>query len=333
MHRPTLEDVASAAGVSRATVSRVVRGDSGVARATVELVQATVRQLGYVPNSAARALASGQASTIALVVPEPDERVFSDPFFGLTVSGITATLGPSDYQLVMAFAPTKGRPTATIQFLLAGGVAGAIVMSHHRADGLATAVAELPLPSVFLGAPLTSEVLAPGIHTVDTDNRAGGRLAAHRMLDRGVRRPATITGPLDMQAAVDRLDGWREVMTTAGLDPVTAEADFTPEGAARAAETLLRDHPDVDGVFIASDHMAGGAWEVFQRRGLRPGTDLDVVGFDDFGEAERLGLTTVRNPAVELGREASTMLVELINGNEVVSPLVLPVSLTERSSG
>lgn len=333
MHRPTLEDVAREAGVSRATVSRVVRNDTGVASDTVQRVQAAVAALGYVPNSAARTLASGAASTVAVVVPEPDARVFSDPFFGFTISGISHALSSTAFQLVMAFAPTEGFPTATTQFLLAGGVAGAIVVSHHRADGLATAIANLPLPSVFLGAPLVSEHLPGDVHTVDTDNRGGGILAAHRMIAQHIRRPASISGPLDMAASVERLEGWQETLRSIGLEPVHVEGDFTLDSGRECMEQLLDMHPNIDGVFIASDLMALGAVPVARRRGRIPGENLQVIAFDDFAGAKGQDLTAVRNPAVELGTEAAGMLLDLIDGKDPASPRILPTTLTIRSSG
>lgn len=329
MQRPTLEDVARAAGVSRATVSRVVRQDNGVAAETVARVQQAVAELGYVPNSAARVLASGRASTIALVVPEPDERVFSDPFFGLAVSGISAGLSGTGMQLVMVFAPTTGRPTSTVQFLLAGGIAGVIVMSHHRSDGLAGAVVDLPMPAVFLGAPLAVDTERVKMHTVDTDNLHGGRLAGEYLASLGVRRPATITGPLDMNASTDRLAGFRQGIGAAGLEALVAEGDFTRESGQHCAAQLL-DAAEIDSLFVASDHMAVGALRELQRRGLTPGEDIKVVGFDDFSDAEALGLTTVSNPAVQLGREAAEMVTELIDQGSTRTPRVLPVQLRIR---
>ncbi|NLE97865.1 MAG: LacI family transcriptional regulator [Propionibacterium sp.] len=331
MQRPTLEDVARAAGVSRATVSRVVRQDTGVSSTTVARVQQAVAELGYVPNSAARVLASGTTNTIALVVPEPDERVFSDPFFGLAVSGISAGLEPTGMQLVMAFAPTTGRPTATIQFLLAGGVAGVIVMSHHRSDGLARAVVDLPLPSVFLGAPLAVDTERVQMHTVDTDNFRGGQLAGAHLVSLGVARPATITGPLDMNASTDRLDGFRRSIAAAGLEAMVAEGDFSQESGQLCAAQLL-DAADVDALFVASDHMAEGALRELHARGLRPGEDVKVVGFDDFSVAKSLGLTTIANPAVQLGREAAQMVTELIDHGTTRSPRILPVTLNIRDT-
>lgn len=334
MIRPTLEDVARQAGVSRATVSRVVRGDQGVASDTASRVNAAVRKLAYVPNASARSLATGRSNTIAMVVPEPDGRVFSDPFFGLAVSGINAGLAGTDMQLVMVFASRPDRSGAVVDFLLEGRVAGAILVSHHRSDGLVAAAAELPIPTVFLGAPLLRD---PDQHPyfVDTDNRGGARLAAERMLATGVRRPATVAGPSDMAAALDRLSGWREALEAAGLEVAVAHGDYTRESGARAAAELLDADPEIDGIFAASDLMAQGVLDTLRGRGIRAGEQVKLIGFDDFEAAANTEppLTTVANPAVELGRQATRMVLSLVEGRETPSPVILPVELRVRASG
>ena len=333
MIRPTLEDVAREAGVSRATVSRVVRKDPSVADKTVDRVQEAVKALGYIPNAAARTLASGTHNTIAVVVPEPDERIFADPFFGLTISGISTRLKTTPFQLVMVFATSPGT-SATKDFLLAGGVAGAIVVSHHRTDGLAAAVSSMELPSVFVGAPLHKETLTEPVHIVDADNFAGGQVAAQRLLARGVKHPASIAGPLDMTAAVKRLQGWQEVVEAAGLSPVIVEGDFTMGSGRKVAAQLLDEHPEIDGIFVGSDLMAAGALDELRARGIEPGREIQVVSFDDFDLAAQYDLTTVKNPAVELGAEAANMLVSLISGPQPPSErVILPVTLTARSTG
>lgn len=333
--RPTLEDVASRAGVSRATVSRVVRGDGSVATATATRVHAAVRDLGYVPNASARSLATGRNTTIAMVVPEPDATVFTDPFFGLAVAGIHKGLSGTDMQLVMVFASRPDRPGAVVDFLLEGSVAGAIVVSHHRSDGLVAAAMSLPIPTVFLGAPLLPAGADRPQYYVDTDNLAGARLAAGRMLATGVRHPATVAGPSDMAAALDRLDGWRSFLEQAGRTVAVAHGDYTRESGARAAAELLDAHPEIDGIFAASDLMAQGVLDTLVARGIRVGDEVKLIGFDDFDAAPRLvpPLTTIVNPAVDLGRESTRMVLSLIEGRDTATPVILPVELKVRASG
>lgn len=335
MIRPTLEDVARLAGVSRATVSRVVRRDPNVATETLVKVDAAVAELGYVPNGAARSLATGRSNTLAMVVPEPDSRVFSDPFFGMAVAGINAGLVGTDMQLVMMFASRADRAGAVVDFLLEGRVAGAIIVSHHRSDGLVAASLSLPMPTVFLGAPLLPRGSDKTAYYVDSDNLGGARLAAQRMLETGVRRPATVAGPRDMAAALDRLSGWREALESAGLEVAVAHGDYTRASGARAAAQLLDADPTIDGIFAASDLMAMGVMDTLRKRGIRIGDEVKVVGFDDFEAAAQTEppLTTVANPAVELGRRATLMVLDLIRGRETTSPEILPVELRVRASG
>ena len=334
MVRPTLEDVARFAGVSRATVSRVVRHDPGVATETAAKVGAAVSKLGYVPNASARSLATGRSNTLAMVVPEPDGMVFSDPFFGLAVAGINDGMAGTDMQLVMVFASHPDRSGSVVDFLLEGRVAGAIVVSHHRSDGLVAAALNLPIPTVFLGAPLLPDT-DHHPYFVDTDNLGGARLAAERMLATGVRRPATVAGPSDMSAALDRLTGWRTVLEDAGLEVAVAHGDYTRESGARAAAELLDADPEIDGIFAASDLMAQGVMDTLRARGIRIGEQVKVIGFDDFAAAAQADppLTTITNPAVDLGREATRMVLSLVEGRETVSPVTLPVQLRVRESG
>ncbi len=335
MMRPTLEDVARHAGVSRATVSRVVRGDGGVSSDTAARVLTAVSDLGYVPNASARSLATGRNTTIAMVVPEPDTTVFSDPFFGLAVAGIHEGLAGTDMQLVMIFASRPDRPGSVVDFLLEGSVAGAIVVSHHRSDGLVAATAALPIPTVFLGAPLKPAGLTRPVYYVDTDNLAGARLAAGRMLATGVRRPATVAGPADMAAALDRLNGWRQVLEEAGRTVSVAHGDYTRRSGARAAAELLDADPTIDGIFAASDLMAQGVMDTLNARGLRVGRDVKLIGFDDFEAAPLMDppLTTIVNPAVDLGRESTRMVLSLVAGEDTAAPVILPVELKVRDSG
>lgn len=334
MKRPTLEDVARSAGVSRATVSRVVRSDPGTAPETASRVREAIEHLGYVPNGAARSLATGQTNTVAVVVPEPDQRIFSDPFFSRAVAGISSGLTGSGVQLVMVFAENRGHPDMAVDFLLEGRIAGVIIVSHHRSDGIAEAAIRLPVPTVFIGAPLLDDPQRR-VNFVDNDNVHGGRLAGERMLERGVRHPAIIAGPQDMAAAVDRLEGWRTPLVAAGLDITVAQGDYTQASGEGAVGELLERNPDIDGIFAASELMALGAVAELERRGKRVGQDISLISFDDFDGATRCDppLTSVVNPAIEVGRSASAMVLALMRDDAVESPVILPVNLRVRESG
>lgn len=324
---PTLDEVASLAGVSRATASRAINGGSRVSPEALAAVQEAVRTLGYSPNRAARALVTRRTDSVALVVPEPNERVFTDPFFSDWLRGVSAALEPTDLQLVLLLARPGDEGARTMRYLRNRHVDGALVISHHRDDGLTAEIVDTGLPCVFGGRPWSG---AERISYVDVDNRAGGRIATEALIERGCRRVATVAGPTDMTAAEDRLAGWRDALRHAGLaEDRVVRGDFTVESGARAAAELLARHPDVDGVFAASDLMATGVMSVLTARGRRIPDDVAVVGYDDLGVAERTDppLTTVRQSATEMARRATELLLDqLVRGttapvrHEILSP-------------
>lgn len=328
---PTLEDVAARAGVSRATASRVINADSRVREESRAAVTVAVAELGYRPNRAARRLVTRAADSIAVVVPESDERVFTDPFFSGTLRGVTRAIGSRPMQVVLVMGNPDDGDHRMERYLRGGHTDGAIVVSHHQNDNLWRVLAETRLPSVFLGRPYAEEAQMP---YVDVDNAAGAALAAQHLVQRGCRRIATITGPLDMSAGQDRLRGWQEVLARAGLDTSLVEhGDFTAVGGAAATRRLLQRHPDLDGLFAASDLMAVGAIGGLSGAGRSVPGDVAVVGYDDTETAtlSRPTLTTVVNPIAEMASRAVDLLLRVMDG-EQVEPEILATALVVRES-
>jgi DNA-binding LacI/PurR family transcriptional regulator len=329
---PTLEQVAALAGVSRATVSRVVNGSPKVLPDTVEAVNRAIAELGYVPNRAARALVTRRTDSVALVVPEPDSRIFSDPFFAGILRGVSTTMAPTSSQLVLLIEPAEGDDQRLLRYLRGGHVDGAIVVSHHGRDNVLQELAQLPLPIVFSARPLGVDV---PVTSVDVDNVAGARTAVEHLLARGCRRIGTVTGPLDMTAGLDRLNGFKAAMAAAGLPAdAVAYGDFTAEGAEAAAITLLDEHPDLDGLFVASDLMATAALRVLAGRGRRVPADVAVVGFDDsvLATTTTPRLTTVRQPVEQLGARLAELVLAKIAGNTQTTPEIFATELVIRDS-
>ncbi len=287
---PTLEQVAALAGVSRATVSRVVNGSPKVLPETVAAVERAIGELGYVPNRAARALVTRRTDSVALVVPEPDSRVFSDPFFGDILRGISRTLAPTSSQLVLLIEPAEGDDQRLLRYLRGGHVDGAIIVSHHGRDNVLQELAQLPLPIVFSARPLGVEV---PVASVDVDNVAGARTAVEYLVSIGRRKLGTVAGPLDMTAGLDRLTGYREVAAEAGIAEAVAYGDFTADGGEQATLQLLGEYPELDGIFVANDLMATATLRVLSQLGKRVPEDVAVVGFrrlrggdDDYSQAD-----------------------------------------------
>jgi DNA-binding LacI/PurR family transcriptional regulator len=330
---PTLEDLASAAGVSRSTASRAINGGLKVSPEAKAAVDAAIVALGYTPNRAARSLVTRRAGSVALVIPEPDARVMMDPYFAAVITGVNEALRDTDLQLVLLMSRAGDDSARTIRYLRGGHVDGAIVVSHHRADDWVETLGATGLPTVFIGRPWDT---ASGIPYVDLDNFEGGRLAARHLAGIGRTRLGTVAGPTDMTAAVDRLEGWLQGLREAGLQPgPVIHGDFTTAGGAEATEHLLSTAPEVDGIFAASDLMALGVVDTLRSAGRRVPVDVAVVGFDNHSiqAANGLGLTTVAHPMVEMAAAAGKLLVSAIgNPEEASEPVIYPAELVVRGS-
>jgi DNA-binding LacI/PurR family transcriptional regulator len=329
---PTLEQVAERAGVSRSTASRAINGGLRVSPEALASVEAAVNDLGYSPNRAARSLVTKRTDSIALVVPEPDERVLSDPFFAGTLNGLSTSLVDSDIQVVLVIA-RPGESERTVRYLRNGHVDGAIVVSHHANDELDRALQISHVPNVFVGRPLSAD--ERDVQYVDTDNVEGGRLATQHLIDRGCTRIGTIAGPADMSAGIDRLTGWRHAMHTAGMkDDAVVYGDFTMASGTIAARELLARYPDVDAIFIASDLMAAGALSVLAEHGKEVPGDVAVVGYDNLGVAASTTppLTSVIQPVVAMARAAGARLLDQLNGAPPSPPLIFAPELVIRAS-
>lgn len=323
---PTLEDVAALSGVSRATVSRVVNADPRVREGARDAVGRAITELGYRPNRAARSLVVREPNSVAVVVPETDQRVFADPVIMSMLRGISAGLEESPLQMVLVLG-RSGRDTDRLERWLRGGhTDGAIVLSAHLDDRVTEVLRQIGLPTVVIGRPPHGETALP---SVDLDNVSGGRLATQHLIGRGCRRIGTVAGPRDMAASQDRLQGWRVAMTGAGRTvEAVVHGDFSSEGGRAATRELLAAHPDLDGLFVASDLMAAAAVSELQASGRRVPEDVAVVGYDNSPAANLTHprLTTVANPGDLLGAEATRMLREILSGQET-SSTVLPTHL------
>lgn len=316
--QPTIRQVAAAAGVSRATASRVINGGELVSERARAAVEAAIAALGFTPNPVARNLARGRTSSVALVVPEPNVRVLTDPFFAETIVGLSASLEESDLQMVLLLARSGGRTERIVRFLAGGHVDGAVIASHHRDDALNRAVMDLGLPCVFIGRPLGVEQAA---HYVDMDNVLGAQMATEHLVATGRRRIGTIAGPGDMAAGIDRLEGWRRAVRAASLpDDAVAVGNFTRDSGKLAMAELTATHPGLDAVFAASDLMAAGAMDWLAAHGTAVPGDVAVFGFDDLGFAETLDppLSTIAQPVAEIAGRAGALLQSLLTGADTV---------------
>ncbi len=326
----TIEEVAVAAGVSRSTVSRVVNGSTAVSPEALESVQRAIAELNYVPNRAARSLASRQTHAIALIVPEDTTRFFGDPFFAAIVSGINARLSRSDYVLNL-FIASDDPGDKTTSYVRSGAVDGAIVVSHHTSDTFIDRIASA-VPVVYGGRPVRERERD---YYVDVDNTRGAHDATVYLIERGHRKIATITGPLTMPAGVDRLKGFRDALGAWELTEHSAEeGNFTSDGGAAAMRKILERDERPDAIFVASDLMARGALSELAAAGLSVPGDVAIIGFDDSPVATSVtpALTTMKQPSFTQGERMATVLLDLLAGRHPRHVTILETELVVRDS-
>ncbi|MGH3353099.1 MAG: LacI family DNA-binding transcriptional regulator [Nocardioides sp.] len=328
--RPTLETVARAAGVSRATVSRVVNGSTTVRADVAETIRRAIAELGYVPNPAARSLVTQRTDSIVLILPESATRVFSDDaFFPGVIRGVGEALEKADKQLVLLLASTPSSHDRILRYVHGRTVDGVVLASMHGADTLPEELKAAGVPVVTSGRPL-GEATVPYI---DVEHASGVEAAMRHLVGLGRRRIATIAGPQDMVAGRERLAGYHAGLPSQAK-PLVETGDFMRQSGMDAMERLLEQDPDIDAVFAASDLMADGALRTLRRLGRRVPEDVAVIGFDDV-EAARFTdppLTTVRQPIHEIGTRLAEQILRLVAGEEVEASLVLPTELVIRES-
>lgn len=331
MQQPTLELVAERAGVSRATVSRVVNGSLKVKPEAMRAVQKAIRELNYVPNRAARSLAQGRTNSIALVVPENTAKFFSDPYFAKVVQGVARYLGDTEFMLSLLLA-TESDPGKTARYLQGGNVDGALVLSHHAAD---QSYADMGgrLPMVFGGRTMSTD--QSELYVVDIDNVAVARCATNVLIERGRRNIATISGPQDMGASFDRLTGFQTALSDAGLKPAAVlEGDFTPDSGHRVMQQFIESGQRIDGLFVASAQMAFGALQALAEAGINVPADVSVTAIDDdaFARNATPALTTIAQHPERQGAIMAEVLIKRINGEEVPQWSIMDTELILRES-
>ncbi len=326
----TLAEIAEVAGVSPATVSRVLNGDERVAEHRVESVNRAVRELGYSPSRAARSLATGKTGLIATII-DSNLEVFTDPFWGIVTTAISRTLQKSNLQALLMATPLNKADNMLAASLNSQQVDGAIFFQLHD-DGFVAELFKQGLPCVVVGTPKSSK----SIPYVDVDNATGARMATEYLITRGAKNVATITGDLAISAGRLRYEGYEAAIAALGqaVDKnLVVNGNFSHESGIEAMEELLDSGVQFDAVFVANDLMALGAMSVLNERDIKVPEQVAVVGFDDMFAAQlgRQKLTTVRQDIEGLGSAAASMIAEMVEGRRPASRM-LQTELIQRDT-
>jgi DNA-binding LacI/PurR family transcriptional regulator len=328
--RVTYADIAEVAGVSEATVSRVLNGDTRVKADRAQRVHDAVTSLDYKKNRIASALASGRTGLIAIVIDD-DLTLFSDPFWATVSSGVSRVLMENDLQTLLMVSSVNSVDSPVAHYLQGGEVDGAIFFQLHN-DVLVRRLQKSGFPVVIAGTPRTST----DIVYADTDNFGGAAQATRHLLSRGCQNIATITGDLEASAGRQRLEGFQQAHKEIGKivpKKFILEGDYSYESGRAAMAKLLKITPMVDGIFAANDVMALGAIAELRDRGKYIPQDVAIVGFDDslVAQTARPPLTTVKQDIEGLGAAVAELIIQLLNGEEV-QPRILPTTLVSRET-
>ncbi len=328
--KPTIRDVAAAAGVSRGTVSRVINGGHWVSPDARVAVEDAIRRTGYTANHAARSLATGRSNSLAFLLTEPQHLLFDDPTFALLLRGAAEALSQRSMTLVLLVAGTPAERSSVAHFVGAGHVDGVLLISSHESDPLLEELLAAGVPTVCCGIPLGHTTEVP---TVSVDEVGSARAMTRHLLDRGHRRIAMIAGPHDTPGGRFRLVGFRDEMGDAFDPDLVEEGDYGYDSGAAVMARLLEKSRDIDAVFAASDLMAAGAIATLRKAGLRVPEDVAVAGFDDSGLAatHEPPLTTMRQPWDRISDEMVSLLLAVIDGRRPEA-ITLPTTLVVRES-
>jgi LacI family transcriptional regulator len=325
-----IEEIARLSGVSRSTVSRVLNNNPRVHDNTRQRVREVIEKFNYQPNLAARSLAGGRTHILGVVIPMGVNRLFTDSFLMLLTQSIALACNRFDHSAMMWVADPDYERRTIHQVLSNKFLDGVIVASSLLDEPLLDALATEFLPFVLVGRHHSQ------VTYIDVDNLKSAAELIVFFFQLGYRRIATICGPQNMVAGVDRLKGYKAGLEQCGLacDPaLVVEGDFTEESGYDAMLRLLPLKPEA--VFVASDSMAVGVLRALQESGLRAPEDVAIVGFDDMPFAANTvpPLTTVRQPVQQMGELAAETLIELIeNPNSPPRHIILPTELVIRAT-
>ena len=308
--RQTIRDIAALAGVSIATVSRVLNERDDVSDETRALVRRIVRERGYRANRSARGLSRGQTGLVGVLVP-----LVHPAYFSGILAGAAEALYERDLRLVLS--PTlheHDREVSLVDRIAHGLTDGALLVLPEESSEELQRLLDEGYRFVVVD-PL--EQLPERVPSVSAAHASGADQAARHLLGLGHRRIAAITGPSGWVATEDRLRGFRAALAATGIMPdpqLEAAADFEIEGGAAAARTLLDLPEPPTAIFAFNDNMAVGAMQAARERGVRVPEELSIVGFDDTEQATIVTptLTTVRQPLAEMGRMAVSLLMRLL---------------------
>lgn len=319
----TIRDVAKHAGVSVATVSRVINETGYVHEDTRKKVEIAIRELHYTPNEVARSLYKRKSRLIGLLLPD-----ITNPFFPELARGVEDEMQENDFRIIFGNSDENAnKEKEYIQTFVQNNVVGVIASTNHPDTDT---YRKLGIPVVFL------DRTADNRPSVYADGREGGRIAAHEMAARGSRQITVIQGPASIRTALDRYQGAVDMLSSQGIAfNVIQTTSFSFTEAGIWAKELFERYPDTDGVIASNDIVATAVLHEALRLGKKVPEDVQIIGFDDIPLSSLLtpALTTIRQPAYDMGRASAALLIQLLENENIDHRIIqMPVTFTERET-
>lgn len=334
--RATSQDVANLAGVSRTTVSLVLNDVEGsnISSETRQRVREAAKELNYIPNATAQALATRRAKAIGLVMTRSPHHIASDTFLPQILGGLMGVVKQHKLRLLIESVDVEHQDQIYLELARAKHIDGMILLTPRIDDSGLKELEDVDVPSVLIG-----KLKDSNLYSIDVDNHFAARTATQYLIDLGHTRIACVSNAHpSYTAAHDRVQGYRDALHSAGIaqdEGLIQYADFDPQSGYECMQALLKSGKEFTAVFVASDNVAMGVKSALREASLRVPDDISMIGFDDIPWAPYSDppLTTIRLPAQEMARDACLLLLDLIKGSEPVDRhLVLNSKLVERQS-
>jgi LacI family transcriptional regulator len=331
------KDVAKLAGVSEATVSRVLNNIGPIREETKRKVLLAAEELNYHPNAIAQSFARGKSNNIGVIVPYlPKVNLMSTHYFSELLSGVGATLGDLGYGLLLLF-QSPDVPKDYVQLFHSQKVDGCIILGSKNVPGEVEALEklhQLNLPYCLVNQTFSGY----SFHSIDADHSSGSFQAVSSLLEKGFEHVIFLNGPTEFSNSIERLHGYEDAIGKAGIQlnqELIFQGNYSRKSGVQAAAHIARLLPDFQAIYAANDRMAIGLMQGLSEKGYQAGRDYALIGYDD-SEISRMTsppLSTVKVPLFDMGQLAAKKVLHLISkDNEEASTIRLPVTLIERAS-
>lgn len=321
----SIRDVAKLAGVSPATVSRVMNGTANVDEVKKQRVQQVIRETGFKPNEAARTLYKKSAHLIGVIVPN-----IENPFFNEMAKAIEGEAYERGYRLTLCSSNDNlEKEKNSIELLGRMNADGIILLTNE--EEIFDQIADARIPVVVLDRAVRHK---NEVASIISDNYEGGRMGMEHMLDAGCRNIVAMRGPQNLSSGRDRYKGYLDICREKHVKVQFVDCLYDYEDGLRSTEQILREYPDADGIIAANDMAAISAYKVLTRHGKRVPEDIQLIGFDNIIMSRLMTpeLTTIAQPITEMGSKAAQILIDHIEGKEVPQKNIFEVKLIQRET-